>query len=224
MAANTPPPPPPNASGPKPGAPQGQPAPANPDLSGQLAGWRIAAVVLAIIAVIAIIWGIIVNNDLRTQVDSLNAQVAELQKANTAVTEKSQAQATVSQVQIKNLQTEVDQLKDSLTAVGKLSKSTLKAVGTEYSALEQELQESQNQVKALQQQAADSDATSEELAAAYSRRAELHFDLGHYQRAVDSIDQFLRSVPDREYDDPDVRRAYELRGDALDALASLERS
>ncbi len=169
MAANTPPPPPPNASGPKPGAPQGQPAPANPDLSGQLAGWRIAAVVLAIIAVIAIIWGIIVNNDLRTQVDSLNAQVAELQKANTAVTEKSQAQATVSQVQIKNLQTEVDQLKDSLTAVGKLSKSTLKAVGTEYSALEQELQESQNQVKALQQQAADSDATSEELAAAYAK-------------------------------------------------------
>ena len=63
-----------------------------------------------------------------------------------------------------------------------------------------------------------------ELAQAYSRRASLQYELGNYQRAVDSIDHFLKAVADRDFDDPDVRRAYELRDEALNALARREKS
>ncbi|MFT4540257.1 MAG: tetratricopeptide (TPR) repeat protein [Planctomycetota bacterium] len=63
-----------------------------------------------------------------------------------------------------------------------------------------------------------------DLIQAFSRRAMLHFELEDYQRAVDSIDHFLRAMAGRDYDDPDVRQAYNLRDDALNAIARREGS
>ena len=61
-----------------------------------------------------------------------------------------------------------------------------------------------------------------ERAAAYSQRAQVLFELGRYALARDSIDRFLRLSTDRSFDDPDIRRAYELEARCRAALTDAE--
>ncbi len=52
----------------------------------------------------------------------------------------------------------------------------------------------------------------EELADAYGMRAQLLRDLGRHEEAIQSIDEFLR-LSEKEFDHPDIRRAYSLRSE-----------
>jgi hypothetical protein len=53
----------------------------------------------------------------------------------------------------------------------------------------------------------------------YSRRAELQKRLGHPDKAIADIDQFLR-LSTLTYDHPDVKRAWRLRKECEDAVRS----
>jgi tetratricopeptide (TPR) repeat protein len=48
---------------------------------------------------------------------------------------------------------------------------------------------------------------------AYSRRAQVQFDLGNYQAAIDDALEFVRRS-DKPLEDPDIRKAWQLRYDA----------
>jgi tetratricopeptide (TPR) repeat protein len=52
---------------------------------------------------------------------------------------------------------------------------------------------------------------------AYSRRAQLNFELGRYQAAIDDATEFVKRS-DKPYEDPDIRKAWELRYTAEQAL------
>lgn len=52
---------------------------------------------------------------------------------------------------------------------------------------------------------------------AYSRRAQVQYDLGNYQAAIDDATEFVR-LSDKPYEDPDIRRAWQLRNDASSKL------
>ncbi len=51
----------------------------------------------------------------------------------------------------------------------------------------------------------------------WSRRAQLQFELGNYESAIDDVMQFVR-LSDKPFDDPDIRRAWELKNEAEQAL------
>ena len=55
-------------------------------------------------------------------------------------------------------------------------------------------------------------------AEAYSRRAQVLFDLGNYALARDSIDQYLKLSTHLSWDDPAIRRAYDLQARCRAAL------
>ena len=55
----------------------------------------------------------------------------------------------------------------------------------------------------------------------YSRRAEIQQSLGHPDKALVDIDQFLRRST-QNYDHPDVKRAWRLRKECEDALRTGE--
>lgn len=47
----------------------------------------------------------------------------------------------------------------------------------------------------------------------WSRRAQLQFELGNYESAIEDVMQFVR-LSDKPFDDPDIRRAWELKNEA----------
>ncbi|MCP3917083.1 MAG: hypothetical protein GY711_16165 [bacterium] len=53
-------------------------------------------------------------------------------------------------------------------------------------------------------------ALNPELAAAHARRAQINFALGEYSAAKNSLERFLELEADKPFDDPEVRRAYDL--------------
>jgi Tfp pilus assembly protein PilF len=63
-------------------------------------------------------------------------------------------------------------------------------------------------------------AINPDLPQAYSRRAQLYFDLAQYQRASDTLQSFLKLSAHLPFDDPDIRQAYTLLRRCKDALSA----
>jgi tetratricopeptide (TPR) repeat protein len=63
-------------------------------------------------------------------------------------------------------------------------------------------------------------AIDPELPQAYSRRAQVYFDLAQYQRASDTLQSFLKLSAQLPFDHPDIRQAYGLLRRCKDALAT----
>ena len=63
-------------------------------------------------------------------------------------------------------------------------------------------------------------AINPDLPQAYSRRAQLYFDLAQYQRAYDTLQSFLKLSAQLPFDHPDIRQAYTLQRRCKDALAA----
>ncbi len=59
-----------------------------------------------------------------------------------------------------------------------------------------------------------------ELAQAYSRRAQIYYDLAQYQRASDTLQSFLKLSAQLPFDHPDIRQAYALMRRCKDALSA----
>ena len=59
-----------------------------------------------------------------------------------------------------------------------------------------------------------------EFPQAYSRRAYHQFELELYQRAIDSLDRFIKLTIERPFEDPEVQQAYNLRQEAEALLAA----
>ncbi len=55
------------------------------------------------------------------------------------------------------------------------------------------------------------------LTEAWSRRAQLNFDLGHFAQTVADVTQFVK-LSDKPFDDPDIRQAWQLKHDAEQAM------
>lgn len=65
-------------------------------------------------------------------------------------------------------------------------------------------------------------AINPDLPQAYSRRAQLYFDLAQYQRASDTLQSFLKLSAHLPFDDPDIRQAYALLRLCKDALSAAD--
>jgi tetratricopeptide (TPR) repeat protein len=63
-------------------------------------------------------------------------------------------------------------------------------------------------------------AINPDLPQAYSRRAQLYFDLAQYQRAYDTLQSFLKLSAHQPFDHPDIRQAYTLQRRCKDALSA----
>ena len=54
---------------------------------------------------------------------------------------------------------------------------------------------------------------------AYGKRAQVLFELGRFQQASDSVQRFLELSTDLPFDDPNIRKAFELQSRCRAALA-----
>lgn len=123
-------------------------------------GWKIATGVLAVVAVVALIWGVTSNNDKQSQIDALNATVAGQAKTG-------ETAATVAEAQIKALEVQSAALDKALKELAEQSSEVLDAVSDQYQALETQLKKTQEAIATLQQDKANTEATAAEIASAY---------------------------------------------------------
>lgn len=130
----------------------------------RLGGWKIATAVLALTTVIALVWGFVQANNLRSEVDWLQSTLKQEEADSQAAVEAAGASA---EAQINALNEQVVGLSAELETLEKEAEGALQGVAAEYSKLKKELAKTERAAADMKAEQEKDPADSAAIAAAY---------------------------------------------------------